>query len=266
MVEMERYIRRGEMFWVRSTDTWGCETASSRPGVVVSSQFGIDHSPVVTIVYCTSQPKTNGCCVELKNTDRPSWAMCNQIFTVDKNRLGNKLCTVSEDELDRIDDRLAYCLGLVIHTREIDVAMEAAKAQVAGLEEELMAKRVEIAMLERLYEKALDMMAGARLTSDVQKKPEQPKVRVPRIVPDEPEYDEEIDRRHSASTDGGKVNINTASAKEISERTGLPMTPAYSIVGTRKRRGCNYKSLEELLEVPRFTEHHWKKYGPMMEV
>ena len=64
---------------------------------------------------------------------------------------------------------------------------------------------------------------------------------------------------------GNKVNINTATAKEINEKTGLTLTVCYSIVGCRKRDG-NYRSVEDLENVPRFTEYHMKYYAPMFEV
>lgn len=65
---------------------------------------------------------------------------------------------------------------------------------------------------------------------------------------------------------GEKVNINTASAKEISEKTGLSLTIAYSITGVRKRRGYGYKSLDELVGVTRITEGQLKKYGNLLTV
>lgn len=64
---------------------------------------------------------------------------------------------------------------------------------------------------------------------------------------------------------GEKININTASAQEICDKTGLSKTVCFSIVGCRKRDG-NYRSVEDLENVPRFTEYHMKKYGPMFEV
>lgn len=62
-----------------------------------------------------------------------------------------------------------------------------------------------------------------------------------------------------------KVNINTASAKEIHEKTGLPICTAYSITGTRKRNGL-YKKLEELKNVDRFSQYHWDNYASKFEV
>jgi DNA uptake protein ComE-like DNA-binding protein len=64
---------------------------------------------------------------------------------------------------------------------------------------------------------------------------------------------------------GEKININTASAEEIHTKTGLNKTVCFSITGCRKRDG-NYRSVEDLANVPRFTEAHMKKYGPMFEV
>lgn len=62
-----------------------------------------------------------------------------------------------------------------------------------------------------------------------------------------------------------KVNINTASAGEIHVATGLNMTVCYSITGCRKRDGL-YKSVNDLLNIPKFTAHHMKKYGHLLEV
>ena len=62
-----------------------------------------------------------------------------------------------------------------------------------------------------------------------------------------------------------KVNINTASAEEIHKALGLSMTVCYSITGVRKREGL-YKSVNDLLNVPRFAQSHLDKFGDRMEV
>lgn len=62
-----------------------------------------------------------------------------------------------------------------------------------------------------------------------------------------------------------KVNINTATAEEIHERTGLSKTVCFSITGTRKRNGL-FKSLDELAKVPRFGTGCMRKYRDMLEV
>ncbi len=276
MAELERNIRRGGVYWIRSNDDWNLSASPmGRPAVVVSSDFGNTHGSNVNVVFTTTGGKPMSCNVPLSSTSKPSSAMCNKITTIDKGQVGNIMCVVSDEEMRAIDEALALCLGLTLHKRDLDEALEAAKAQIAGLEEELMAKRVEVAMVEKMYEKALEMLAGVHLTKDLQKKPESVKPRVPRIVEDEPEVDKEQERtaRTRATTvimddleyHGEKVNINTASAMDIANKTGLSVTVAYSITGTRKRNGP-YSSVSDLLKVAKFTQRHMDKYGNLFTV
>jgi DNA uptake protein ComE-like DNA-binding protein len=172
--------------------------------------------------------------------------------------------------MQQIEETLAYALGLTLRKREVDDALEEAKAQISGLQEELLAKNIEIAMTEKMYDKALEMLAGVHLTKDLQspvrKKTEVVAPKVPRIVEDEPEVDEEIDTRIAVeSKSTGKVNVNTASAKEIRERTGLPMVVVYNVTAYRKQNGP-FGSLEDLLKTAKFTEYHLREYGKMLTV
>ena len=280
MAELERVIKRGNVYWIRSTDDWNT-TASpmGRPAVVVSNDFGNEHGSNVNVVFTTTGGKPMFCNVPISCTSKPCSAMCNKVATVDKGQIGNILGIVNDDEMRQIDAALAHCLGLVLHKRDVDDALEAAKAQIAGLEEELLAKKVEIAMAEKMYDKALEMLAGVHLTKDlqspVQKKTEVVTPKIPRIVPDEQEVDEDLERtaRTRATTvimddleyHGEKVNINTASAMDIANKTGLSVTVAYSITGTRKRNGP-YASVSDLLNVAKFTQRHMDKYGKMLTV
>lgn len=62
-----------------------------------------------------------------------------------------------------------------------------------------------------------------------------------------------------------KVNVNTASGKEITEATGMPMADAYSISGYRNKNGV-YTCLEDLLNVKRISSGKLEKYRSMLEV
>lgn len=61
------------------------------------------------------------------------------------------------------------------------------------------------------------------------------------------------------------ANINTDSALEICNKTGLEMTVCYSITGTRKKNGP-YKSVEDLLNVKKFLPRHLELFGAKMTV
>lgn len=62
-----------------------------------------------------------------------------------------------------------------------------------------------------------------------------------------------------------KVNVNTASAQEIHDITGLSMNACYAIVGKRKREG-RFISLEELVIPNRLSAKLLEKYRDKMEV
>ena len=62
-----------------------------------------------------------------------------------------------------------------------------------------------------------------------------------------------------------KVNVNTASAKEIHEAIGLSMSTCYSISGYRKKNGP-FEKLDDLLNVTNIFPGTLERYRHMMEV
>jgi DNA uptake protein ComE-like DNA-binding protein len=55
-----------------------------------------------------------------------------------------------------------------------------------------------------------------------------------------------------------KVNVNTASAVELSEKLGIDIIACYSITGPRKRDGL-YKSIEEVKNCKKLGPRQWEK-------
>lgn len=62
-----------------------------------------------------------------------------------------------------------------------------------------------------------------------------------------------------------KVNVNTASAKELSDALGLSLNICYAITGKRKREGL-FTSLEQIIVPKRFTEGMLEKHRDKLEV
>lgn len=58
---------------------------------------------------------------------------------------------------------------------------------------------------------------------------------------------------------GGKVNINTATAKEFMEKLGMSKDYAYAITRHRKQNGL-FGEIEELLLVDRFSKNKYEEY------
>lgn len=62
-----------------------------------------------------------------------------------------------------------------------------------------------------------------------------------------------------------KININTATAEELSALTGLSVNMMWAITGYRKRNG-EYKSVSELANVPRLSKNFLERFGDKLTV
>ena len=65
--------------------------------------------------------------------------------------------------------------------------------------------------------------------------------------------------------DDDRVNINTASAKELTEKAGIEKSISYAITGYRNKNGL-FETLDDLLDVPRFTATRLKKVRDKLTV
>lgn len=106
-------VHRGEIYHIQEIETSGHEQHGDRPAIIVSNDVGNEHSPVVEVVYLTTQEKrplpTH---VQIHSSPRPSTAMCEQIDSVDKSRLGGLMGRVTEEEMHKIDKALAVSLEI----------------------------------------------------------------------------------------------------------------------------------------------------------
>lgn len=106
-------VCRGEIYHICGKEAVGHEQRGNRPAVIVSNNVGNEHSPVVEVVYLTTQEKKRlPTHVQIYSSPRVSTAMCEQIDTVDKRRLGDLIGRVTEGEQQKIDKALAVSLEI----------------------------------------------------------------------------------------------------------------------------------------------------------
>lgn len=106
-------IYRGNIFYVREEGSYcGTEQQGSRPALVVSNNTGNEHSGQVTIVYLTTKDKKPLPTHVKIMCKVPSTALCEQITTVSKERLGDYIRCATPAEMRAIDKALAITLGL----------------------------------------------------------------------------------------------------------------------------------------------------------
>ena len=127
-------VYKGDIFYVqKSGRVTGSEQNSDRPAVVVSNDIGNEHSGIVEVVYLTSQPKKDLPTHAKVLCSIPSTALCEQIHTVSKERLGAYIRSCTEKEMNDIDAKLKISLGL----ENDNSNLEAKDAEVEKLKEQL---------------------------------------------------------------------------------------------------------------------------------
>lgn len=114
-------MKRGEIYFIMSNwQETGSEQRAGRPAVIVSNDANNKHSEVVEIVYMTTQPKKDlPTHVVTRSTAEVSTILCEQIYSVSKQRLGGYIGELSSQELKQIDLALAISLGLDVDTVEV---------------------------------------------------------------------------------------------------------------------------------------------------
>lgn len=106
-------IKRGEIYFIKSAPRTGSEQSGDRPAVIVSNDASNATAPVVEVVWLTSAAKKwlpTHCRVRCRI---PSIALCEQVTTVSKTRLTERVRRCSRHEMAKINKCLKVSLGLV---------------------------------------------------------------------------------------------------------------------------------------------------------
>lgn len=108
-----REIKRGDLYYVQNGAGTGSEQSGMRPAVIVGNDMGNLHSPVVIVVYTTTQPKTTlPTHVTINSLPQRSVVLCEQICTVSKERLDRYIGRVTKSEMEKIDEALSISIAL----------------------------------------------------------------------------------------------------------------------------------------------------------
>lgn len=139
-------VYRGDIFYIATGGYVGSEQKAGRPGIIVSNDTANKHSPNVEVVFLTSQEKKPLPTHVEVVCKVPSTALCENIQTVAKERLGDFIRSCTTSEMKKIDNALLISLG-----------MEAPKA-IGGTQESMQTIETERNLYKTLYEQLLDRM------------------------------------------------------------------------------------------------------------
>lgn len=87
-------MKRGEVYWVELDPTLGTEIKKTRPALIISPDDMNTALPRVIIAPITSKGQPLGCRPELVFNGKPARILLDQIRSVDKARLKNKMGSI----------------------------------------------------------------------------------------------------------------------------------------------------------------------------
>ena len=112
-------IKRGDVFFADLSPVVGSEQGGQRPVLVVQNDVGNKYSPTVIVAAITAKidKAKLPTHVEIHKEDvgliKDSVVLMEQIRTIDKKRLIQKLGTLSPELMEKVDVALLVSLGLL---------------------------------------------------------------------------------------------------------------------------------------------------------
>lgn len=115
---METSVRRGDIFYADLSPVVGSEQGGVRPVLIIQNDMGNRHSPTVIAAAITSQMNkaklpTH---IELVNQHcgltRDSVVLLEQIRTLDKRRLRERMGHLEGTMMDQVDEAIAVSFGI----------------------------------------------------------------------------------------------------------------------------------------------------------
>lgn len=105
-------IKRGDIYYADLSPVVGSEQGGTRPVLIVQNNVGNKYSPTVIVSAITSQlskakiPTHIELPANVYNLPKDSVILCEQIRTIDKRRLGQKVTSLDEQKIKEVNKAL----------------------------------------------------------------------------------------------------------------------------------------------------------------
>ena len=112
------YVRRGDIFYADLSPVIGSEQGGVRPVLIVQNDVGNKYSPTVICAAITSQINKAKLPTHIEidtiqsTLVRDSVILLEQVRTIDKKRLREKICRLDDQLMNRVNHALSISLGL----------------------------------------------------------------------------------------------------------------------------------------------------------
>ncbi len=111
-------IRRGDIYYADLSPVVGSEQGGVRPVLIIQNNVGNRYSPTVIAAAITSRGTKANLPTHIKlyadnsGLSKDSVVLLEQIRTIDKKRLKEKMGTLGAYDMDKVDEALSISFGL----------------------------------------------------------------------------------------------------------------------------------------------------------
>jgi len=112
-------IKRGEIYFAQLNPVVGSEQGGVRPVLVVQNDIGNQYSPTTIVLAITSQinkaklPTHVELKADLYGLERDSVILTEQIRTIDKTRLKQRIAVLNEETMQKVEQAMLISLDLM---------------------------------------------------------------------------------------------------------------------------------------------------------
>jgi mRNA interferase MazF len=112
-------VKRGDVYFADLSPVVGSEQGGVRPVLIIQNDIGNRFSPTVIVAAITAQIQKAKLPTHVEidaianGFDRDSVILLEQIRTIDKQRLTDKITHLDEEMMSRVNDALQISLGLI---------------------------------------------------------------------------------------------------------------------------------------------------------
>jgi len=134
---MNPQIRRGDIYYADLSPVVGSEQGGLRPVLIIQNDVGNKYSPTVIAAAITSRmsktrlPTHIDIYAESAGLARDSVILLEQIRTLDKRRLRERMGHLDAAMMDRVNNAIAVSFGIIIPPAETYIEEEVRPAAVA---------------------------------------------------------------------------------------------------------------------------------------
>lgn len=119
VVDNKLDVKRGNIFYADLSPVIGSEQGGVRPVLIIQNNIGNKYSPTIIVAAITSQiqkaklPTHVEIEAETHGLEKNSVILLEQIRTIDKQRLREKVTSIDEKMMTRVNEALKISLGLI---------------------------------------------------------------------------------------------------------------------------------------------------------